>query len=52
MNILVFLIPVSLFLGFLGLGAFMWSLRHAQYDDMEGARHRILTDRNDDHPAR
>jgi cbb3-type cytochrome oxidase maturation protein len=27
MNVLVFLIPVALFLGLLGLAAFLWSLR-------------------------
>jgi len=27
----------------MALGAFMWSLRAGQYDDLEGAAHRILT---------
>jgi cbb3-type cytochrome oxidase maturation protein len=44
MNMLLFLIPAALGLGLLGLGAFLWSLRSGQYDDLEGARHRILTD--------
>jgi cbb3-type cytochrome oxidase maturation protein len=47
MNILVVLIPAALFLGLLGLGAFLWSLRSGQYDDMEGAANRILFDDDD-----
>jgi cbb3-type cytochrome oxidase maturation protein len=44
MSAVLFLIPIALFLGALGLGAFLWSLRSGQYDDMEGAARRILTD--------
>jgi len=44
MNVLVLLIPVSLFLGGLGLAAFIWSLRGRQYDDPEGHAARILLD--------
>ena len=44
MNVLVFLIPVSLFLGGLGLAAFLWSLRANQYEDLEGDAWRILSD--------
>ncbi len=44
MNVLVILVPVSLFLALLGLGAFLWSLRAAQYDDLEGDAWRILSD--------
>lgn len=50
MNVLVVLIPVSLFLGLLGLGAFLWTLRNRQYDDPDGAAARILDDRWDDKP--
>lgn len=46
---LLYLIPVALFLGAVGLGAFIWSLRSGQYDDLEGAAWRILQD--DDKPA-
>jgi cbb3-type cytochrome oxidase maturation protein len=45
---LLYLIPVALFLGGLGLVAFIWSLRSGQYDDLEGASWRILQD--DDKP--
>lgn len=50
MEILVYLIPVSLFLGALGLAAFLWSLKHRQYDDPEGDANRILRKDWDDHP--
>lgn len=45
-----YLIPVAIGLGIVGLGAFMWSLRSGQYDDLDGAAERILYD--DDHPLR
>ena len=51
MNVLVFLIPVSLLLGGLGLAAFLWSIRHNQYDDLEGDAWRILSD-DDTPPSR
>jgi cbb3-type cytochrome oxidase maturation protein len=44
MHALIFLIPVALGLGLLGLGAFLWSLHSGQYEDMEGAAQRILID--------
>lgn len=44
MNILVFMVPLALLLGLTGLFAFMWSLKNGQYDDTEGASHRILSD--------
>jgi len=44
MNVLVFLIPVALSLGFAGLAAFVWSLNHGQYEDLDGASQRVLDD--------
>ena len=44
MTILIFLIPVALFLGGLGLAAFLWALRSGQYEDLDGAASRILFD--------
>lgn len=41
---LLVLIPVALFLGLLGLAAFIWALRTGQFDDPDGAAARILTD--------
>ncbi|CAN1523075.1 ccoS, cytochrome oxidase maturation protein, cbb3-type [Sphingomonadaceae bacterium] len=43
------LIPIALGLGLLGLGAFFWSLKSGQFDDLDGAALRILID--DDGPA-
>ena len=51
MTILMFLIPVALLLGGLGLFAFLWALRSGQYEDLEGAASRILFD-DDDPPVR
>ena len=50
MSIIVYLIPVALGLGLLGLGAFIWSIRSGQFDDMQGPAYRILDD-DDDTPA-
>lgn len=47
MTNLLILIPVALFLGLLGLGAFLWSLKSGQYDDLEGAAWRVLDDGED-----
>lgn len=44
MNMLIYLIPIALFLGGLGLVAFLWSLKSGQYDDLEGASWRVLRD--------
>lgn len=44
MNVLIYLIPIALFLGLLGLGAFLWSMRNGQFDDLDGAAERILFD--------
>jgi cbb3-type cytochrome oxidase maturation protein len=44
---LLVLIPVALFLGAVGLGAFIWSLRSGQFDDLDGAALRILEDDGD-----
>ncbi|WGH78074.1 cbb3-type cytochrome oxidase assembly protein CcoS [Jannaschia ovalis] len=51
MSILVFLIPISLFLGGLGLVACIWTMRSGQYEDLEGAAARILIDDDDDAPG-
>ena len=51
MEVLAYLIPVSLGLGCLGLVAFWWTMRSNQYDDPDGDSARILRDDYDDHPA-
>ncbi len=37
-----YLIPISIGLGFVGLLAFLWSLKTGQYGDLDGAAVRIL----------
>jgi cbb3-type cytochrome oxidase maturation protein len=49
MRSLIYLMPVAILLGSAGLGAFIWSLRSGQYEDMDGAAQRILLD--DDRPT-
>ena len=44
MGVLAYLIPIALTLGVIGLAAFLWSMKSGQYDDLEGAAHRILLD--------
>ena len=46
MSVLIYLIPVALFLGLVGLAAFIWALKSGQYEDLEGEAHRILIDDN------
>ena len=50
MDVLLWLIPAAVFLGFLGLMAFLWALKSGQFDDLEGAAHRILFDDPNDKP--
>jgi cbb3-type cytochrome oxidase maturation protein len=44
MDVLVYLIPVAIFLGALGLAGFLWASRSGQFDDPDGAAERILLD--------
>jgi cbb3-type cytochrome oxidase maturation protein len=44
MDILVWLVPLALLMGFLGLVGFLWNLRSGQYEDLDGAASRILFD--------
>jgi len=44
MTALLVLIPAALFLGLLGLAAFLWALRSGQFEDLDGAAERILHD--------
>ena len=48
MSVLLYLIPIALLLGGIGLYAFIWSLKSGQYDDLDGAAHRILLDDDED----
>lgn len=51
MSSLIYLVPLALLLGAVALGAFFWSLRSGQYDDMQGAAERILLDDDENHEA-
>ena len=44
MEVLVFLVPLALALGLIGLAGFLWSLKNGQYDDLEGAGWRAIAD--------
>jgi cbb3-type cytochrome oxidase maturation protein len=50
MTALIFLIPIALLLGMIGLIAFFWAMKNGQFDDLEGAAQRILQDDEPDAP--
>jgi cbb3-type cytochrome oxidase maturation protein len=50
MEVLVWLIPVSLGLGGIGLAAFFWALKARQFEDPEGDSRRILNPDYDERP--
>jgi len=51
MEVLVYLVPLALLLGLLGLAGFMWTLNSDQYEDLDGAGWRAIAD-DDAVPAR
>ncbi len=50
MSALIYLIPIALGLGLLGLVAFLWALKSGQFEDLDGAAHRILLDDDEEDP--
>ncbi len=50
MEVLVILVPLALALGLAGLLAFLWSLKSGQYDDLDGAAWRAISDDDDPPP--
>ncbi|NNC36163.1 MAG: cbb3-type cytochrome oxidase assembly protein CcoS [Acidimicrobiales bacterium] len=42
MNSLLWLIPIAIVLGLIGLAGFFWTIRNDQYEDPEGDAARIL----------
>lgn len=42
MEVLLYLVPLAIGLGAIGLAAFLWSLRSGQYDDLDGAAWRAI----------
>jgi cbb3-type cytochrome oxidase maturation protein len=51
MTALAWLVPAALFLGALGLLAFLWALRSGQFEDLEGAAYRALEDHPPEDPG-
>jgi cbb3-type cytochrome oxidase maturation protein len=50
MEVLSYLIPISIVMGGVGLLAFVYTVRSDQYDDPEGNSQRILSNEWDDRP--
>jgi cbb3-type cytochrome oxidase maturation protein len=42
MTYLVWLVPIALGMGVVGLTAYLWSMRTGQYEDLDGAAERVL----------
>jgi cbb3-type cytochrome oxidase maturation protein len=51
MNVLIYLIPMALGLGLIGLFGFLWALRSGQYSDVDGAALRMLSDDDIEPPS-
>lgn len=47
MEILIYLVPITIMLGLAGLIGFLWTVKNKQYDDLEGAANRILFEEDD-----
>ena len=47
MDVLIYLIPIALFMGLISLGAFVWAIKNKQFEDLDGAASRILFDDED-----
>lgn len=43
----LYLVPIALGLGLVGLATFMWTLKDGQYEDLDGAAERIFHDVDD-----
>jgi len=41
-KVLIYLIPIALILGLVGIFAFLWLLKNKQFKDLDGAANRIL----------
>ena len=46
MSALLYLIPISILLGVVALFTFLWTVKNGQYEDLEGAANRVLTDKD------
>ena len=50
MTLSLVLVPISILMGSIGLGAFLWSMKDGQYEDLDGAAVRVLLDDAEDSP--
>ena len=50
MSYLLWMVPIALAMGAVGLAAFLWSMHNGQYDDLDGAAERVLLGAEDDRP--
>ena len=50
MNYLVWVVPLALGMGAIGLTAFLWSIRTGQYEDLDGDAARVLLAAAEDKP--
>ncbi len=46
-DLAIWLVPVGLGMGIIGLLAFLWSMRSGQLDDLDGAAERVLHQADD-----
>lgn len=44
MEVLIYLVPLALLLGLTGLIGFLWSLKSGQYEDLDGAAWRAISE--------
>jgi cbb3-type cytochrome oxidase maturation protein len=50
MSLLVWMVPLALIMGLVGLLAFLWSMKSGQLEDLDGAAERILLNEGMDAP--
>jgi cbb3-type cytochrome oxidase maturation protein len=43
-SVILYLVPIAVGLGLIGLVAFLWSMKAGQYEDLDGAASRVLFD--------
>ncbi len=51
MNVLIYLIPIALTLSLAGLFVFFWAMKNGQFEDLDGASHRMLRDDQDENAS-
>ncbi len=47
MEVLIYLVPIAIGLGLVGLISFLWTIKNKQYEDLDGTANRILFDDDD-----